>query len=293
MQADNLILEKFENAASNAHRNTSFSPELRGKQMIVGYSEELSNDIAELKADNEVTEEQINDYISRYEKFFGGYLSAKSRCFSVMITGSSNFPVRRHEKANRSESKHYEIFREWRSRAKKAIVRKAKPVKTYASELERYEAELTSLKAKHELTKEANKKIFKSRKTGEDITQYLIDNFKVQPHMMADTLKWGFYTVNSNASIKRIEHMIKTIQQKQLTADTKGNQERNFEGGKIVFNYEIDRLQLVYDSKPQPETITLLKKNGFKWSPTQTAWQRQLTQNAVWAVKHNLKIQAA
>ena len=36
------------------------------------------------------------------------------------------------------------------------------------------------------------------------------------------------------------------------------------------------RVQLVFDGKPDNETRDLLKKNGFKWAPSQGAWQRQL-----------------
>ena len=41
-------------------------------------------------------------------------------------------------------------------------------------------------------------------------------------------------------------------------------------------NIEAMRVQLVFDGKPDTETRDLLKKNGFKWAPSQGAWQRQL-----------------
>lgn len=37
------------------------------------------------------------------------------------------------------------------------------------------------------------------------------------------------------------------------------------------------RDKLVIDGKPPRETIQMLKSNGFRWSPTNGAWQRQLT----------------
>lgn len=37
--------------------------------------------------------------------------------------------------------------------------------------------------------------------------------------------------------------------------------------------------------------ILTLKSYGFKWSPRYQAWQRQLTQNAVYAVKRVLNLQ--
>ncbi len=50
-------------------------------------------------------------------------------------------------------------------------------------------------------------------------------------------------------------------------------------------NTEQNRLQLVFPAKPDAEQISKLKKNGFKWSPRNTAWQRQLTPNALRSLK--------
>ncbi|CAM4225014.1 hypothetical protein GCM10027287_17470 [Bordetella muralis] len=38
------------------------------------------------------------------------------------------------------------------------------------------------------------------------------------------------------------------------------------------------------DGKPAKET-RLLKRHGFHWSPTRSAWVRQLTGNAQWAAR--------
>ena len=63
---------------------------------------------------------------------------------------------------------------------------------------------------------------------------------------------------------------------------------------KVVQNEEINRLQLIFEDKPCDEIRELLKKNGFRWSPKNNAWQRQLTDNALRATKSiiiNLKNQ--
>lgn len=289
------LLSHLEQAARNAHRNTSFDPEKRGANMISGYSEELSEDIADLKQCEHVTEEQIADYVSRYERFFSSYLHAKSNTFSVMITGAGNFPTRRHEKANRSEQRHYEIFREWRQRAKKAIVRKIQPVKTYLSELDRYKAELTEVKARHEKTLKGNKVISKAKKTGEDITEYLIKEFNVSSGMMDLTKKFGFNTVNSNATIKRIEQRIKEMELKEKRREEKPVTNYTFDGGEMIINYEVDRIQIIFSTRPTSQELTAWKSKGlnsFNWSPSNNAWQRKITANALWSVKHifpNLK----
>lgn len=49
---------------------------------------------------------------------------------------------------------------------------------------------------------------------------------------------------------------------------------------KVVENTEIMRLQLLFDGIPEARTRDVLKKNGFKWSPSNKAWQRLLNDNA-------------
>lgn len=53
----------------------------------------------------------------------------------------------------------------------------------------------------------------------------------------------------------------------------------------VVQNEEMNRLQLVFEGKPSEEERTLLKKHGFRWSPKNKVWQRQLTVNAIYATK--------
>jgi hypothetical protein len=255
--------------------------------MIKEYSEELENDIDFLK-ENSIEQKLIDNYIDRYKKFFSSWLNAKSNCTSPMITGPANYNVRRHEKTQRSEQKHYEVFREWRERAKKAIIRKSQPEKTFLSELERYKLELESLKANHELMKQGNKRISAAKKTGEDITKYLTDTFKIQAHMLDWTMRFGFGLQNNLANIKRVEDRIKILEKKEDIKNNVGNTENTFIGFKVVQNIEIDRLQIIHDARPEPSVIQLLKSNGFKWSPSQQAWQRQLTGNAIFALKRLL-----
>ena len=56
----------------------------------------------------------------------------------------------------------------------------------------------------------------------------------------------------------------------------------------MIANYEADRLQIMFDDKPDYEKRTLLRKAAFKWSPRFSAWQHQLTRNAVYAAKNLL-----
>lgn len=44
-----------------------------------------------------------------------------------------------------------------------------------------------------------------------------------------------------------------------------------------------------FDGKPPQEQREILKKHGFRWSPTQEAWQRQLTSNAEYSIDYVIR----
>ena len=84
---------------------------------------------------------------------------------------------------------------------------------------------------------------------------------------------------NNNAEIRRLKNRIE-----ELTKDKElGFVGWEFDGGEAIANDELCRLQLVFDEKPTEEQIYRLKLTGFKWSPTNHAWQRQLNQSAIYA----------
>lgn len=54
-----------------------------------------------------------------------------------------------------------------------------------------------------------------------------------------------------------------------------------FTGGRAIHNKEINRIQLLFDGKPSDEIRNALKRNGFHWSRTEGAWQRQFNYNTI------------
>lgn len=94
----------------------------------------------------------------------------------------------------------------------------------------------------------------------------------------------SFSLTNNNATIKatkeRLEALSKAEQKKDeikpILSPT---------GVEIIQNADLNRLQIIFPDKPDEEMRSKLKANGFKWAPSQGAWQRQLTDNATAAVK--------
>ena len=84
---------------------------------------------------------------------------------------------------------------------------------------------------------------------------------------------------NNNASIRRIKERIADL---QAAAE---NILEEVETELYTFKQEDGRYQFVFDGKPADDVRTILKSNGFKWSPSRGAWVRQVTTNA----KHSAK----
>ncbi len=88
-----------------------------------------------------------------------------------------------------------------------------------------------------------------------------------------------YYLSNNNTEIRRLKQRLESLKQSRETGYTGWT----FAGGKAVANTENNRLQLLFDEKPDAEKRTVLKQNGFHWAPSERAWQRQLNDNAIYA----------
>ena len=57
------------------------------------------------------------------------------------------------------------------------------------------------------------------------------------------------------------------------------------DGWTVKEDKDDNRIHFVFDDKPDADTRKLLKSNGFKWSPTRTAWVRQINNAARYAAQ--------
>lgn len=86
---------------------------------------------------------------------------------------------------------------------------------------------------------------------------------------------------NNNQNINTVKKRIA-----QLTeAKELGYQGWEFDGGKVVANADMNRLQIFFDAIPDEDVRKELKGQGFKWARSVGAWQRQLTDNAIYAAR--------
>jgi hypothetical protein len=100
-----------------------------------------------------------------------------------------------------------------------------------------------------------------------------------------DRAPFTYHLTNNNGNMKRIKQRIASLE-RVATAETKESEHAS--GVRMVENVEANRVQLIFPGKPSAEIRTLLKQRGFRWSPSEGAWQRHL-HNGVWHAKQVLE----
>lgn len=89
----------------------------------------------------------------------------------------------------------------------------------------------------------------------------------------------SYELTGNSAEIRRLQQRIDELSK----AQSQGFEGWEFDGGKAVANMDKRRLQLFFDEKPDEGKRTMLKRYGFRWTPTEGAWQRLLNDNAIYA----------
>jgi hypothetical protein len=87
---------------------------------------------------------------------------------------------------------------------------------------------------------------------------------------------------NNNAEIRRVKEKIEQLEKLDVVQDER----LTFNGGEMVVNTEANRVQFLFPGKPGDEIRSFLKSYGFRWAPSEGAWQRQRTLNAIRTAKY-------
>lgn len=158
--------------------------------------------------------------------------------------------------------------------------------------LEKLRRKLESLQNKQEYMKRANAhyKKYKTMKGFESMTDTDAENMDdyIQRHYYGRKPFPSFQLENNNANIRRIKERIAELEKRDSAAFGEG---WLFSGGSVVMNMEENRIQIFFDEKPEEDIRRELKSNGFKWAPSKNAWQRQLNENGIRALRRIARIQ--
>ena len=248
-------------------------------------------------------EQQRERYMENYKRYFSAMIAANSRCASAMITGPARFNTGRNEKACNSHAKSVTAFREWRERALEAIRKATEAAKP---EEQRLEEEWQKVKAFiddaastiHGIDTGTARAIAglssSATSPGDSPPMSTMATWKSSTVPSRRLREWNDKVkkpvVTARHSIFKYPELVRKVREKQQERASRENREIPFDGGKVVYNFEEDRLQILFDKIPDTDMRTTLKRNAFKWAPRNQAWQRQLTRNAEYAAGQVLKI---
>lgn len=293
-----------------AYSGVSFYPERRAKSEIEGYVSQMKEDYEYLRKgikdaeDEKIFKQGFRRYRENYKKKYLNYLNAKSRTMSSMIAGPANFPVKRNQSRLNIEQGHLDELIKFREKVLSRIKNDMNPTQIRGvgdKQLEQLETKLNDLKERQQMMKDVNK-IIRSKK---DVKNKIIERTGLKESTVDEIMKpdfagrVGFPTyelTNNNANIKRLEGRVAEMRKKISNLDNPPIEHEfsdlivngeKFEGvdGTMVKNYAEDRYQLLFNSKPDSKVRTALKKHGFRWSPKNTAWQRQISNNADYTMR--------
>lgn len=230
----------------------------------------------------------LETYCRKLAENMNASYSIEARCPSILISGGGNFPVRKKEKQNAARDRNLE---EWNYI--QGLLDKIRGVGTGGissddpQAVEKLEAKLAALEKHQEMMKAANAAIrMKDPAKGDaklaELGYTPEDIAKLREPDFCGRIGYPAYALqNNNANIRRIRGRIAEL--KKRTESTPEGWE--FDGGRVVVNTTENRLQVIFDGKPDADVRTELKGEGFRWAPSQGAWQRQLTDNAMRAAR--------
>ena len=227
----------------------------------------------------------VDTYARKLAENMNSSFSIEARVPSILITGGSNFPVRKKEKQNAARDRNMEEWNDIQGLLDK--IRSTGMGGISADDpqaVQKLEAKLEKLQASQDTMKAVNA-YYRKHKTLDGCPNLSAESIEKMKSEMSS--QWhiedkpypSWALSNNNAEIRRIKGRIAELTKKQETAYAGWE----FDGGKVETNKEDNRLQIFFEEKPDEKTRETLKENGFRWSPKAGAWQRQLNDNAIYA----------
>lgn len=221
-----------------------------------------------------------------------------SRYPSIMISGGSNFNVGKKQKQNAAHEKLFEECGELFTPEDCYYFKKIRLLLTNDTIFSNDQYALVKLNRKldrEEATHAEEVKqnaYYRKRKTMKGYEGMTDEQAAQIDARIEGDYSWNkqpypsWHLSNSSARIRQIKTRITEIEQLKQRAETPTESKYPaVEGVTVTENSELMRIQLTFEDKPDDATRTLLKSNGFKWTPSMGVWQRQLTTNGIYATK--------
>jgi hypothetical protein len=237
----------------------------------------------------------LNSYARRLAQWTNDYNRNQARYPSQFIAGAGNFNMKKHNRQMAREDSLWEEYRQI-----EAILDKIRSVGTGPVDLadpharEMLTERLNSQRQMLEDAKAANA-YYRKHKTLEGCPGFTSEqaanltdpnSFDIRVHGSPFP---AYELASIRGKIERAEQRLAELDRREQQA-AEPQTGTAFDGGQIVRNIDLNRLQILFDAIPDADTRAALKQNGFRWSPKNRAWQRQLTDNAERAARQVLRL---
>lgn len=232
----------------------------------------------------------VQTFANKYGDWVNRYNSVDTMMPSILVAGGSNFNNRKKEKQNEARSRLWKEYREIM-----AIEERIKSTGTGGIQssdpnaVAKIEEKIVKLQDAHESKLRINKAI----RGGEDSKAFKeLSEDEQKETLLRIKMKKpipGYELTSDTAEIKRLKGRLQDIQDEEEFRQNNSATYPVLEGIQVIEDTSDDKIRLVFDDVPNPESRTYLKKNGFKWSPRNKAWQRQLNANGRNAVMRALE----
>lgn len=303
--------------AKGAFNGTSWVPERREEQAVTDYIQHMQA-VREMfepwrtPENNVALDADLEDYRARYAALFNAYLAAHSRVVSQFITGAGGWKastVRRNEKRGNTADKRSQELREFSDKQLPRLRRRYDPVAIANAPIrsgdpdaiERLEDKIARAEEWQATMREVNRVIRSTKSLHlEEQVIALMEIPGITEGVARELLKpdWAkrigfadYQLSNNSANIRRMKARLEELSQKKLeqAALTEDVTRDIGEGITYTENRELDRVQIVFSGKPTEAVRELLKSHGFRWAPSQGAWQRHLNAAGRYAAEAVLK----
>ena len=290
----NSFSDYKENSATNNYRSYLKTFEDNVNELMELYPENINKEALRL----------IEYYKDKYSKKLAFAInksnSIEARMPSIMISGAGNFNFRKKEKQNQARDnfwKEYgDLFNEdnYYYNKIKIIITNKVIYSDDALAIEKLEAKIDSLTEYQNKMKNVNA-YYKKHKTLDGCD--LLDEKEIR-ELKEKLVMFHYYSqpypsfelTNNNQNLHRLKDRLENLKKlKERASSDNENKYIQVDGLEVVEDANDMRIRIIFENIPNEQTRTLLKSYGFKWSPKNSAWQRQLTSNGIYATKRVLE----
>ena len=274
------------------------------------YRDGLSRMFADLDAPNEqqaaIIERRAADWKALCEKAYNDIIHRRSQWMPWTVCGPARYNA---AKESRKADAEMRASGEWHDKREAFIantasmLRNAKPLAEIIAEyrtgkraddipgddpaaVEKLTARIEYIREQHERGKAMNKhwRKYATMKGFPGLTDEAAAKMDEEINSIREEywrLPYARMTANVTANIRRLEQRRDSI----LKQREAGDAEQTFKGFTVKQSGADGRLYILFDDKPEADARDILKRNGFRWSPRNKVWQRQLTDNAKYTLK--------